>query len=262
MENSKEISVSFIGAGNVAHHLALAFNRNEVTINQIYNRSKDNGSELSKRVDAEYINTIKDLEVSTLLIIAVNDNAIKAISKSIPKKVSASTIIVHTSGSQSIEVLSSHRYYGCFYPLQSFRKKRGIDIYSVPILISALEERVQQRLLSLGSMISKKVTLINDKNRSLLHLPAVIVNNFTNHLFQLAYDYCDRNNLDFSLLHPLINETVKRLDNLQPPREMQTGPAIRGDQSTIERHESQLVAHPDILQLYQLMTQNIEKYYE
>lgn len=262
MESKKEISVSFIGAGNVAHHLALGFKNNKVNIAQIYNKSKISGITLCKKVNAQYISSIKDLKASTLLIIAVSDKVINSISESIPKEVSAKTIIVHTSGSQSMSVLASHRYYGSFYPLQSFRKERKIDISSVPILISASEGEVEEELLSLGQLLSKRVTLISDEDRSLLHLPAVMVNNFTNHLFQLAYEYCERNNLDFSLLHPLIDETVKRLDSSEPPKKMQTGPAVRGDKSTISRHKEQLEAYPEILQLYELMTQNIEKYYK
>lgn len=262
VESKKEVSVSFIGAGNVAHHLALGLKKNNVNVAQIYNRSKISGITLSEKVNAQYISTIKELKASTILIIAVSDKAINGISESIPKEVSAKTIIVHTSGSQSMNVLESHRYYGSFYPLQSFRKELEIDISSVPILISAPEGKVEEELLSLGDLLSQRVTLISDEKRSLLHLPAVMVNNFTNHLFQLAYDYCERNNLDFSLLHPLINETVKRLDSLEPPKKMQTGPAVRGDRSTISRHKEQLESYPEILQLYELMTQSIENYYK
>ncbi len=61
---------------------------------------------------------------------------------------------------------------------------------------------------------------------------------------------------------PLINETVKRLENQKPPREMQTGPAVRNDTVTINRHINQLQEYPEILQLYKLMTHHIEDYYK
>ncbi|MFT6808390.1 MAG: putative short-subunit dehydrogenase-like oxidoreductase (DUF2520 family) [Saprospiraceae bacterium] len=262
MENSLGISVSFIGAGHVANHLASSFYTKGVIVQQIYNRSHKSGRDLSRLVSAQYISSLKDLKPSDYLIIAVNDNAVKTIADAIPKTLIKNTIIVHTSGSQSIEVLQKHRYYGGFYPLQSFRKALPIDIRTVPILISSKEEIVKKRLIQLGETISTKVTAISDADRSLIHLPAVMVNNFTNHLLQLAYDYCEKRNLDFTLLHPLINETVRRLENQKPPKEMQTGPAIRGDQNTINRHLTQLGDFSEIKQLYQFMSHHIEEYYE
>jgi len=256
------LSISFIGAGNVAHHLALNFYANGVKIKEIYNRSSKAGLTLADKVNAAYIDTISDLQPADIIIIAVSDSYIRSISESINLNGGANTIITHTSGSQPLSVLKRHEHRAVFYPLQSFRKELDLDISSVPILISAESEEISNRLIEIGNIISHNVIRISDDDRSLLHLPAVMVNNFTNHILQLAYEYCDGHNLDFSLLQPLIKETVTRLENNLAPRDMQTGPALRGDEATLNRHEKQLEAHPIVLSLYQFMTEQIKKYYE
>jgi hypothetical protein len=67
-----------------------------------------------------------------------------------------------------------------------------------------------------------------------LHVAAVFVNNFTNHLYQIGNEICDENQIPFSILHPLITETAQKIMNL-PPALAQTGPAIRNDVSMAQQ---------------------------
>jgi predicted short-subunit dehydrogenase-like oxidoreductase (DUF2520 family) len=83
-----------------------------------------------------------------------------------------------------------------------------------------------------------------------------MVNNFTNHLYAQAQAYCEAENLDFALLLPLIHETVDRLHDF-PARSMQTGPAARGDQPTIQAHLQLLNEMPHLAQLYSFLTNSI-----
>jgi hypothetical protein len=100
----------------------------------------------------------------------------------------------------------------------------------------------------------------DDVYRLKCHVAAVLVNNFGNFLYTLANDLCDRERIDFSLLLPLIHETAARVEQY-PPREVQTGAAIRGDGETMRRHLELLAGYPSISALYELFSAQIAAYY-
>jgi len=106
--------------------------------------------------------------------------------------------------------------------------------------------------------ISGQVRDADNETRLKLHLAAVLVNNFTNHLYVLADEYCRAEGVDFSMLLPLIRETAGRLSRI-PPGDAQTGPAIRGDAATIERHLSMIDNYKAIKEVYTLFTRQIRE---
>lgn len=93
-----------------------------------------------------------------------------------------------------------------------------------------------------------------------LHLGAVVVNNFSNHLYTLSRDFLGRNDIQFSYLFPLIGETATRLKD-QEPRDLQTGPARRNDNKVIEEHLAMLSENPDLLEIYKQLTSSIKKWH-
>ena len=104
--------------------------------------------------------------------------------------------------------------------------------------------------------LSSKVSYANDEQRLKLHVAAVIVNNFTNHLYTLAADYCADEGLDFKMLQPLIEETALRLRDHRPA-DVQTGPAARKDMATLDKHLSILSQHPVLKKIYLRMSDSI-----
>jgi hypothetical protein len=92
-----------------------------------------------------------------------------------------------------------------------------------------------------------------------MHLAAVFCNNFVNHIYVLMKEYCNKEGLDFNLLLPLIHETANRL-NIMDPLEAQTGPALRKDAETIEKHLPILDSYPSLKILYQSITQSIQQH--
>jgi hypothetical protein len=70
-----------------------------------------------------------------------------------------------------------------------------------------------------------------------LHVAAVFVNNFTNHLYQIGQEICTDNRVPFEILTPLISETAQKI-MLLSPQDAQTGPAKRNDTATIAAHEA------------------------
>lgn len=248
--------ITIIGSGNVAFHLAQVFFENKIDIVEVHSRNEKEGNKLAKKVNATYTKNIKEVgKNSDIIIMAISDDAIEKVSKQLDLK---NQILAHTSGIANTELLSvATKNYACFYPLQTFTKNTIVDFKDIPILINANNLESLNSLKSVALKISNRVEEITDIQRQKLHLSAVIVNNFTNHLFTLSSQYLEKNDINFDLLKPLITETVNKI-SISNPREIQTGPAKRNDIKTIEKHIC-FIEDEDLKEIYKILTKSIYK---
>ncbi len=246
------IQITLIGSGNVAQHLIKAFAKSElVEIAQVFSRKKE---KLSSIIEFDKIvNDYEDLKEADLYIIAVTDNAITEVSQQLPFN---NQLVVHTSGTASIETLDDKNRKGVFYPLQTFSKNKEIDFSVIPICLEADNTFDFRVLETVAKSISKAVFPINSEQRKALHVAAVFVNNFTNHLYQIGHEICEENQVPFDILKPLIQETAQKIKTLDPI-DAQTGPAKRGDSSTIEAHLEYLT-NENQKNIYKILTQSIQ----
>ncbi len=250
------MTINIIGSGKVAFHLSKRLHACGLTIRQIYSRQLDKALQLATAVNAQGVSRWNDVQAEgvDLIIIAVNDQAIPEVAKALAKHLPSPPLVVHTSGSSPLNWLSDFLpRTGIFYPLQSFSWGREPNFAAIPICIEAQHPADEKLLLELGQRISQKVQLTTEADRKTLHLAAVFVNNFVNELYQIGAAILAEKNLPFDLLLPLIQETAAKVQ-AQAPAEMQTGPALRGDLTTIERQLDLLEAHPEWRELYGLMT--------
>ena len=257
------MSISLIGAGNVGYHLGKRLFKKGLTIHQVYSRNLENAKFLAKKIKAKPINELSAVDArADLYIIAVKDDAIESVVGELSKNIDLhKKLVVHTSGAASSQIIARHfKHYGVFYPLQTFSKTRHVKFSTIPICIDAGKKKDRKILESIGTKISKKVARISDEERSILHVAAVMVNNFSNHLFHLGKQITDGAQIDFDLLKPLILETVLKIEQ-HPPYEMQTGPARRNDDKTIKKHLKYLQKFPEYAQLYNLLTKSIQHAY-
>jgi predicted short-subunit dehydrogenase-like oxidoreductase (DUF2520 family) len=95
-----------------------------------------------------------------------------------------------------------------------------------------------------------------DEDRLKLHVAAVIVSNFTNHLYAIAEEYCHKESVDFNMLKPLILETAQRIEHISPAA-VQTGPAVRKDIHTLDKHLRLLTNHQKLRTTYLRLTDSI-----
>jgi predicted short-subunit dehydrogenase-like oxidoreductase (DUF2520 family) len=247
-------SISIIGSGNVAYHLGKAF-AGHVKINSIYSRNKNTAIELAEDLHAFHAAEIKDLIPSDLVLICVNDDQVELVLNQIP----ADQAVAYSSGSVGLAELSSRENLGVVYPLQTFSKSRQIDLFEVPFFIEATNEVFAQKLFDLAWLLSRKVIFANSEDRKNLHLAGVMVNNFVNHIVFLAEEFLKKNSMEWKYLKPLIKETAMKLQSIDP-YDAQTGPAVRGDQKTIDRHLEMLDS--DNRALYELITKSIQKHHK
>jgi predicted short-subunit dehydrogenase-like oxidoreductase (DUF2520 family) len=246
------ISVTLLGAGNVATHLFKAFKTsNQITVKQWFNRNIDAISTYKSEV--EITDNIDALEAADVFIIAVSDNAVANVSKSLTVK---NQLVVHTSGSVNVHDLDKKHRRGVFYPLQSFSKKATLNFADVPICIETLNKSDYPILKTLATAIGSPVKRINSDQRRVLHLAAVFVNNFTNQMYRIAHEIVESEAAEFDLLKPLILETAKKVQDMSPYM-AQTGPAKRNDTKTINKHIA-ILEDEQHQEVYKLLTQSIQ----
>ncbi len=247
-------NIVIIGTGNVAEHLSKALFNRGLNIMQIFGRDLQKAQQLANKVKAVAINDIANLNQSAdLYLLCVTDSALTEI---INKITFQPNLVAHTAGSVSVNMLNKFDNYGVFYPLQTFTKDRDLRIDNVPFCIDANTDDNLKKLHSIASKISDKVFNMNDEKREKCHLAAVFACNFVNHFYSVATDILQNENIPFDILSPLIQETAnKAIDN--NPNKSQTGPAIRGDKQTMEKHINQL--DEDLKVLYNCVSESIIK---
>ena len=244
------IKVLILGGGNVAHHLARVFlNTTNVSLIQVFSRNIKSIKSLEKYVDIT--NDYNKLKNADIYIISVSDGAIDEVSS---KMDIGNALVVHTSGSTSLNSLKNHERTGVFYPLQSFSKDRNINFSEIPICIEASKKEDLKLLKLLAKSISKNIYEIDSNQRKQLHTAAVFVNNFVNHLYVIGDEICEKNNIKPNILHPLIKETAKKIESMNA-FEAQTGPARRGDINIIKKQILNLNQNQQ--EIYKLLSNSI-----
>ena len=244
--------ISFIGSGNVATHFALAmYNRGHV-IEQIYSRDLSHAQHLADRVVAEPINSFDQLRpTSNVYIIAVTDDALYDVVLDLHLN---DALVLHTSGAVPIKVLKkTSSRYGVIWSPQSFVRDVAVEYNQLPFCIEGSDEETEKEIAEFIGMISPYIYHTTFKQRQYLHLSSVFVNNFSNALYAVAQQLCKRHKIDFEILYPLIMTTAKRVQWGDVKYQL-TGPAVRGDEKTLDAHRKLLAKDPDLLNLYNELT--------
>lgn len=230
------MKITIVGTGNVAFHLGKRLLEQGIEINQVIGRDMLKTAWLADVLKTKSATFYDKIDTSSdVFVIAVSDNAIAEVAERLSKNVDNS-LVVHTSGSIASTVLQPFfRHYGVFYPLQTFSIGSQPNFENIPVFINVTPQYHLDFLRQLAEKISPRVYDLSDNDRMTLHVAAVFVNNFVNHLFKIGSEIVGQQNLPFDVLLPLIEETVNKIRQ-NTPSEMQTGPAKRGDDEVIEKH--------------------------
>ncbi len=247
--------VTVIGAGNVGTHIALRLIQCGHQVIQVFSRSIEKATSLANKTQAVATDSLTEIGPDAdFYILAVHDDAIKTVAEKLV--IHKKGIIAHTSGTVSSSTLSSKVNYGVFYPLQTFSLQQPADFNQLPFCIYGNNNDTERKLLHLAQSICPNTYLIDDNQRASLHVAAVFVNNFSNFMFSIDNDICSQKDVSFKILQPLIEETVKKIKD-HPPFSVQTGPAIRGDIETMQKHINSLSSNKTYQEIYQLISQAI-----
>lgn len=258
------MNVTFIGSGNLAWHLAPAFDNTDFPVREVFSLHKKNAAALADRLYQAEVKTSLDFSDSTsrIFIIAVADDAIPEVAHQIV--LPANAILVHTSGSQPLSVLgyAATLNTGVLYPLQTFSKAKKIDFKEVPFFVESENTETERMLMAMAKAISKKVYRSTSQHRKALHVAAVFASNFTNHMLTIAQEILEKHGLNLELLKPLIAETINKSLSIGPEK-AQTGPASRGDLEILDKHMEFLADDDALSEIYKAISQHIvDRYHE
>lgn len=248
-----------LGAGKLAHQLMPALQDAGCEILQVYNRTQDAAKFLSDKLRSSlYTSDLSEIiSDADLYFFTVTDDAILPVAGEVYKLLDNNAIGVHCSGILNLDVLPFPRKAG-FYPLQSFSDHHDVSWRFIPVIITTPDEEIWKLLDDIAGKISSAVYRMTDEQKSILHVAAVFANNFSNHMLTLAEKICNEHQLPFEILKPLILETFSKAI-LSGPSASQTGPAIRGDETTIQKHVKLLEKHPELVEVYKVVTASIVK---
>lgn len=247
--------VVMLGSGNTATVLSELIAKAGHDIVQIASRNEEH----AKTLASSYLATATSLNSdgfadADIYIVALHDAALDHFDITGLKN----KLVVHTAGAVSINALKdTSSTFGVLYPLQSLSKFTE-HIPEIPFLVDGNNQETLHRVLGFAKTLSNKVIEANDTERLNYHVAAVFVNNFTNHMYALAEIFCAKERLDFKNLVPLIDETNLRVKEISPFL-TQTGPAIRNDIFTLNRHLQALSSNPELKYIYLKMTESIIK---
>lgn len=254
VKQKPEYKIVFIGAGNVATHLSLALQQSGCSILQVYSKTELSASVLGEKLQVPYSTSLSEINVDAdVYIFSVKDSVLIDCIKEMPN---VKGIFVHTAGSVPLAVFDGFtNRSGVLYPLQTFSKNRQISFAEIPIFVESSNKEDENLLYELANLISKNANVLSSEKRKYLHLSAVFACNFVNHIYDLASQVLEEQNLPFDVLLPLIKETAAKVCEMTPQK-AQTGPAIRHDKPTIQEH-IELLTDEHKRKIYEMLSQSI-----
>jgi predicted short-subunit dehydrogenase-like oxidoreductase (DUF2520 family) len=253
-------NISFAGAGRVAGALCREMYHAGHNIGLIVSVSEKSGGSLADSCEAEWSVDLRYPDLTDIIIVAVPDHMLAGVLQKID--CSSGTLVAHTAGSIGLDVFPEKiKRKGILYPLQTFSVERKVVFRDLPFFLESSDESSMVILENLSRSLGGKIYFADTEHRRLLHLAAIFVCNFTNHMLTAGKEVALRAGFPFEVLHPLIKETFsKALET--GPENSQTGPAVRNDRNTIEKHLELLSFSPELYRIYSELTSSIIKYYK
>ena len=257
--------IAIIGAGRVAWNLAPALKACGVEVIEVWSKSRASAEALAAHVGCRCTwGTLDEVtHDADLLVVAVKDTALPDVLCQLHKG-REQTLIVHTAGSMPLSLFADagHERGGVFYPMQTFSKERAVDFARVHLFIEAMQADDVEALEDMATALTRNPDFVHRSTSAIrrrLHLAAVFACNFTNHCCTLADDVLREAGLDFSVMLPLVDETIAKLHEL-PPAQAQTGPAIRRDDNVMGVQMAMLADKPEMQKIYTLLSKSIQRY--
>ncbi len=243
-----------IGAGNVSSHISRHFHSAGHQISCIYSRSEESAQSLSGELGVPGTSILEEVpREADFFIFCVPDGAVSELVEQFKGRKGT---LLHTAGALSMEVFKGNSDFGVLYPLQSLSRNRNIQKDYIPFLVEASSPQVLEAIKDLVYSISERVEEADSHTRLKVHLAAVFANNFSNHMMYVAQQLMEEADLDPRLLDLLLEETFHKLREMDP-LSAQTGPAVRGDQETMNKHIELLKGHPEWENLYTFISRDI-----
>lgn len=250
-------SFSILGTGNVAWQMARHLLKSGLAVEQVVSRNSTTGKAFASEMQSQWV-SLSDFKEAEALLICIPEGIIADVVRTNSFQC---TWAAHSSGSLALDALNGIEKHGVFYPIQTMSKGRLLQAEKITICIEANTDELENELVDLAELLHFGHRKMNSEQRKNAHLAAVMVNNFSNHLWHKASDFASEHGIDFRLFEPLVRESFDKFLDLGGFN-AQTGPARRKDNITIEEHVEMLNKHSTIQQLYKVFSQSIKDEFE
>ena len=245
MKHQASRAIGLIGPGRAGAGLALALTQAGYTV-RLHGRHK-------KKLPTPLTMTVGDgitpppwLGDVEILILAVRDDAITPLATSLgnARTISDRHVVLHLSGAQGQEALgplvTSHAALGSIHPLQTI-----VEPELAPARLKGAWAAVEgmPRAVEAGEQLAQDLGMrpfrIATKAKPIYHAGAVFASNYlvvVEAVAQRLLRHAGLSDADaWAALRPLVEGTIENLSRHEP-REALTGPVVRGDTATIDRH--------------------------
>jgi predicted short-subunit dehydrogenase-like oxidoreductase (DUF2520 family) len=254
------MTYSIIGGGNMAWFLGKKLTAGGHRCVGIYARDVEKIKPLASEILCNEVGELRDVRDgdADICFITISDHAIASVASGLNFK---KTVLAHTSGSISLDALEKAAAdRAVLWPVYSIVKDNLPNHRNIPCAWEATTNRAERFILSIGHTITDTLFEAKSDQRKWLHLCAVLTSNFMNHLMTVAEQICVENNLPYSTMQPIIQQTFERTRQASPYT-LQTGPALRRDTTTMHEHIGMLRGHQHWQRVYEILSDSIDNMY-
>jgi predicted short-subunit dehydrogenase-like oxidoreductase (DUF2520 family) len=190
----------------------------------------------------------RDLECgdAELVLLCVPDRAIAEVAAAIPP----GPWVAHTSGACRLEALAPHERRFSLHPLQTFTFDRGPEqLDGAWAAVSGESAEALAAGAELAETLGLRPFELDDAMRPLYHAAASFVSAFLVTLHDVAAELMEAAGAPPEAFEPLMRRTIE--NGFQ-----HTGPLVRDDWETVERHADAIAARrPQLLPLYRALAE-------
>lgn len=191
--------------------------------------------------------TGRDLDVgeADLVLLCIPDGAISEVASAI----APGPWVAHTSGATGLATLAPHERRFSLHPLQTFVHERGPEqLDGAWAAITGESDEALAAARELAGLLGVAPFELDDEDRPIYHAAAAFASSFLVTLHEVAAELIESAGAPPEALEPLMRRTIENGFR-------HTGPLVRGDWQTIERHREAIRSRrPQLLPLYEALT--------
>jgi predicted short-subunit dehydrogenase-like oxidoreductase (DUF2520 family) len=200
---------------------------------------------LADRVETRTAGRELDCGEADLVLLCIPDRAIAEAAALVPP----GPWVAHTSGATSLEALAPHTRRFSLHPLQTFTRDRGPEqLDGAWAAVTAETDEALAAARELAALLGVRPFELGDDERPLYHAAATVAASFLVTLHDIASELMEEAGAPPEALEPLMRRTME--NGFAP-----TGPHVRGDWETVERHLAEIrERRPHLEPLYRALS--------
>lgn len=229
-------------------------------------KSLSSARKAAKIIGTDYINQVpwETTQKADVVFITTPDNAIADTCNDIARKdgFRKNAVVLHCSGVLPSTILSSAKSCGAavasMHPLQSFASAEIEQNPFQDIIISVEGEKAAvNTAVKIAADLGATCITIETEAKTLYHASASVASNYLVTLLDLAIRLIEASGISgpdaIRVLKPLIEGTLFNVEKVGVVKAL-TGPIVRGDVETVEKHIQEIGSKkPELLALYKTL---------